>query len=57
MNKITRIVAALFLVAAVPTLASCGKSTSTSSTGTEKYKYGKLEIEALGGGFVVHLLI
>ncbi|AND84747.1 ABC transporter substrate-binding protein [Clostridium tyrobutyricum] len=50
MNKITRIVAALLLVAAVPTLASCGKSTSTSSTQTGKYKYGKLEIEALGGG-------
>ncbi|PRR85264.1 ABC transporter substrate-binding protein [Clostridium luticellarii] len=53
MNKITRIVAALLLVAAVPALASCGKSTPTSSSKngtTSKYKYGKLKIQALGGG-------
>ncbi|MBP2032940.1 NitT/TauT family transport system substrate-binding protein [Clostridium algifaecis] len=44
-------IAAIFLIAAsIPVLAACGQSTATSNQASGKYKYGKLQIQALGGG-------
>ncbi|MFL0196387.1 ABC transporter substrate-binding protein [Clostridium sp. WILCCON 0269] len=50
MKKFKKISIVIFMLITVFTFSSCGEKSNSSSTGTEKYKYGKLEIQALGGG-------
>jgi NitT/TauT family transport system substrate-binding protein len=47
---LNKMIIALMLVSTIVSFMGCQKGTSASSTNLGKYKYGKLKIQALGGG-------
>lgn len=50
MKKIEQIIAMLLISVISVSLSACQNNSSTATIGNSKYKYGKLKIQALGGG-------